>query len=201
MQDHDGSHIKGLLINYLDHFYPSLLKLPEFLVEFVTPIVRVWPKGRPKDKKNFFTVPEFEQWAAGRTDLHKWESKYFKGLGTSQDTDAREYFGDMGKHMIPFSTTQEGDRQLIDLAFSKKKADERKEWLRGFVPGTYLDHNVNEIPYSDFINRELILFSMADNIRSIPSVADGLKPGQRKIMWAIFKRKMKKEVKVRCDAR
>lgn len=41
IQDHDGSHIKGLLINFLDHFYPSLLKLPEFLVEFVTPIVRV----------------------------------------------------------------------------------------------------------------------------------------------------------------
>lgn len=40
-QDHDGSHIKGLLINFLDHFYPSLLKIPEFLVEFVTPIVRV----------------------------------------------------------------------------------------------------------------------------------------------------------------
>lgn len=41
LQDHDGSHIKGLLINFFDHFYPSLLKLPEFLVEFVTPIVRV----------------------------------------------------------------------------------------------------------------------------------------------------------------
>ena len=40
-QDHDGSHIKGLLINFLDHFFPSLLKVPNFLVEFVTPIVRV----------------------------------------------------------------------------------------------------------------------------------------------------------------
>ena len=34
--------------------------------------------------------------------------------------------------MIPFSKTQEGDRELIELAFSKKKADERKEWLRQF---------------------------------------------------------------------
>jgi DNA topoisomerase-2 len=41
LQDHDGSHIKGLIINFLDHFYPSLLKLEDFLVEFVTPIVRV----------------------------------------------------------------------------------------------------------------------------------------------------------------
>jgi len=34
--------------------------------------------------------------------------------------------------MIPFATTQDGDRELIELAFSKKKADERKEWLRQF---------------------------------------------------------------------
>lgn len=40
-QDQDGSHIKGLLINFLDHFFPSLLKIPGFLVEFITPIVKV----------------------------------------------------------------------------------------------------------------------------------------------------------------
>lgn len=40
-QDHDGSHIKGLLINFIDHFFPSLLKIPGFLVEFITPIVKV----------------------------------------------------------------------------------------------------------------------------------------------------------------
>jgi DNA gyrase/topoisomerase IV subunit A len=68
--------------------------------------------------------------------------------------------------------------------------------LIGVQPGTYLDHNMDEIPYSDFINRELILFSMADNVRSIPSVADGLKPGQRKVIWGCFKRKLKKEIKV-----
>ena len=62
--------------------------------------------------------------------------------------------------------------------------------------GTYLDHNMDEIPYSDFINKELILFSMADNVRSIPSAADGLKPGQRKVIWGCFKRKLKKEIKV-----
>lgn len=49
---------------------------------------------------------------------------------------------------------------------------------------------------SDFINKELILFSMADNIRSIPSVADGLKPGQRKVLFGCFKRKLVKEIKV-----
>ncbi|KAH9963556.1 DNA topoisomerase [Russula dissimulans] len=192
-QDHDGSHIKGLLINFLDHFFPSLLRLPNFLVEFVTPIVRV---TRGKQRIDFFTIPEYEQWLEGTPDAHKWDSKYYKGLGTSKDSDARDYFSHMTKHMIPFSSTQNGDRDLIELAFSKKKADERKEWLRQFKPGTYLNHDTDEISYSDFINRELILFSMADNVRSIPSVSDGLKPGQRKVIWACFKRKLKKEIKV-----
>ena len=55
-----------------------------------------------------------------------------QGLGTSKDSDARDYFSHMTKHMIPFGSTQDGDRELIDLAFSKKKADDRKEWLRHF---------------------------------------------------------------------
>lgn len=40
-QDHDGSHIKGLVINFVHKFYPSLLKLRGFLQSFVTPIIKV----------------------------------------------------------------------------------------------------------------------------------------------------------------
>ncbi|KAI5989769.1 DNA topoisomerase II [Pisolithus albus] len=169
-QDHDGSHIKGLLINFLDHFFPSLLKVPNFLVEFVTPIVRV---SKGKQRIDFFTIPEYEQWLENTPDAHKWDSKYYKGLGTSK-----------------------GDRDLIELAFSKKKADERKEWLRQFKPGTYLDHNMDEIPFSDFINKELILFSMADNVRSIPSVADGPQTGPTQSRLGLFQAQAKERNKV-----
>ena len=60
----------------------------------------------------------------------------------------------------------------------------------------HLDHSMDEISFSDFINKELILSSMADNAQSIPSIADDLKPGQRKVIWGCFKRKLKKEIKV-----
>jgi DNA topoisomerase II len=59
-----------------------------------------------------------------------------------------------------------------------------------------MDHGVREIAISDFINRELILFSMADNLRSIPSSVDGMKPGHRKILYCCFKRNLKAEIKV-----
>ncbi|WFD27084.1 DNA topoisomerase (ATP-hydrolyzing) [Malassezia nana] len=192
-QDFDGSHIKGLIINFLDHFYPSLLKIPNFLVEFITPIIKA-TKGR--EVKAFFTMPEYEQWKNSSDGGRGWTVKYYKGLGTSKPEEMKKYFHDMDTHLLAFETLRPGDRELVDLAFNKKKADDRKEWLRQFVPGTYLDHRIRQIPISDFINKELILFSMADNIRSIPSVVDGLKPGQRKVLFGCFKRNLKTEIKV-----
>ena len=87
------------------------------------------------------------------------------------------------------------DGSSIELAFSKKKIEQRKQWLRDFVPGTFLDHTADEISYKDFVHRELILFSRADLERSIPSMLDGLKPGQRKILYSCFKRNLKSDVK------
>lgn len=197
-QDHDGSHIKGLLINFLQVQFPSLLKIPEFLVEFITPIIKVW-KGDPKNpsqSRTFFTMPEYEAWKEVHQHERGWDHKYYKGLGTSDTDDAQRYFGDLDKHHKEFDTMKDEEAELIDLAFSKKKADERKEWLRQFKPGTFLDHTTRKISYTDFVNKELILFSMADNIRSIPSVIDGLKPGQRKVLFTCFKRNIKKDVKV-----
>lgn len=197
-QDHDGSHIKGLLINFLQAQFPSLLKIPEFLIEFITPIIKVW-KGDPKNptkSRSFFTMPEYEAWKEEHKDERGWDHKYYKGLGTSSTEDAQIYFRDLDRHLKEFHTLQDDEAALIELAFSKKKADERKEWLRQFKPGTYLDHSMAKISYTDFINKELILFSMADNQRSIPSVVDGLKPGQRKVLYTCFRRNLKKDMKV-----
>ena len=36
--------------------------------------------------------------------------------------------------------------------------------------------------YTDFVNKEFVLFSNMDNERSIPCLVDGFKPGQRKVM-------------------
>ena len=197
-QDHDGSHIKGLLINFLEVQFPSLLKIDGFLQEFITPIIKVW-KGDPKNPKqlqSFFTMPQYEAWKQEPGHEKGWDHKYFKGLGTSRPEDAQDYFKDLDRHLKQFATIKQEEPELIDLAFSKKKADARKEWLRNFRPGTYLDMTTEEITYTDFINKELILFSMADNERSIPSVIDGFKPGQRKVLYTCFRRNLKKDVKV-----
>ncbi len=45
------------------------------------------------------------------------------------------------------------DGTALEMAFSRKKIEERKAWLRSFVPGTYLDHTASDITYTDFVNK------------------------------------------------
>ena len=198
-QDHDGSHIKGLLINFLQVQFPSLLQIPDFFREFITPIVKVWqgPLKKPHRIKSFFTQPQYEAWREQHIqEISRWNFRYYKGLGTSSNEDAQVYFTNLDDHLKEFNTMKTEEAELFELAFSKKKADARKEWLGNFIPGTYLDQSTKSITYGDFINKELILFSMADNMRSIPSIVDGLKPGQRKVMYGCLKRNLVKDMKV-----
>ena len=46
----------------------------------------------------------------------------------------------MSRHRLPFKELTIEDRALIDMAFNKKKADDRKEWLRGFVVSLRSNH-------------------------------------------------------------
>ncbi|XP_069399527.1 DNA topoisomerase 2-alpha isoform X2 [Ovis canadensis] len=203
-QDQDGSHIKGLLINFIHHNWPSLLR-HRFLEEFITPIVKV---SKNKQEMAFYSLPEFEEWKSSTPNHKKWKVKYYKGLGTSTSKEAKEYFADMKRHRIQFKYSGPEDDAAISLAFSKKQIDDRKEWLTHFMedrrqrkllglPDDYLyGQATTYLTYNDFINKELILFSNSDNERSIPSMVDGLKPGQRKVLFTCFKRNDKREVKV-----
>uniref|UniRef100_A0A8C5XVJ7 DNA topoisomerase 2 n=1 Tax=Microcebus murinus TaxID=30608 RepID=A0A8C5XVJ7_MICMU len=203
-QDQDGSHIKGLLINFIHHNWPSLLR-HRFLEEFITPIVKV---SKNKQEMSFYSLPEFEEWKSSTPNHKKWKVKYYKGLGTSTSKEAKEYFADMKRHRIQFKYSGPEDDAAISLAFSKKQIDDRKEWLTHFMedrrqrkllglPEDYLyGQTTTYLTYNDFINKELILFSNSDNERSIPSMVDGLKPGQRKVLFTCFKRNDKREVKV-----
>ncbi|XP_059181316.1 DNA topoisomerase 2-alpha isoform X2 [Centropristis striata] len=203
-QDQDGSHIKGLLINFIHYNWPSLLR-HNFLEEFITPIIKASQK---KTQLSFYSIPEFDEWKESQSNLKSWKIKYYKGLGTSTSQEAKEYFSDMQRHRIPFKYGGPEDDEAISLAFSKKKVEERKEWLTNFMtnrrqrrahnlPEDYLYGQATKfLSYNDFVNKELVLFSNSDNERSIPCLVDGLKPGQRKVMFCCFKRNDKREVKV-----
>lgn len=89
------------------------------------------------------------------------------------------------------------DDDAIKLAFDKTRANDRKKWLMSYNKNVVLNYEQKIIPYYDFIHSDLIHFSNEDLYRSIPSVIDGLKPSQRKILYGAYLRGLDKtEVKV-----
>ena len=188
-QDLDGSHIKGLLMNLFHAEWPSLMKAG-FLCSLATPLLKATRRGTTV---SFFSPAEFEAWKAADPGSG-WSFKYYKGLGTSTPEEAQEWFKDL--HEIKYDWDGATD-DTLSLAFSKKRADDRKEWLAGYDPKRMLVAGAGgHIGYSRFIHDELIHFSNADNIRSLPSIMDGLKPSQRKILFGCLKRGLKAEVRV-----
>ncbi|EFO86230.1 CRE-TOP-2 protein [Caenorhabditis remanei] len=203
-QDQDGSHIKGLVINFVHHFWPSLIQR-NFVEEFITPIVKA---SKGKEEVSFFSIPEYSEWRMNTDNWKTYKIKYYKGLGTSTSKEAKEYFSDMLRHRIKFKYGGAEDDMAVEMAFSKKKIDERKDWLtkwmqekkarklRGLAEEYLYNKDTRAVTFKDFVNRELVLFSNLDNERSIPCLVDGFKPGQRKVLFACFKRADKREVKV-----
>jgi DNA topoisomerase II len=190
-QDLDGAHIKGLLMNLFHTEWPSLMKIG-FICSLATPLLKA---TRRNDTLSFYSAPEFETWRESLGDEIKgWKLKYYKGLGTSTPAEAREWFEHL--HEIKYKWDDATD-ESVSLAFSKKRADDRKKWL-----GTY-DSKRMAIPAADgslgfsrFVHDELIHFSNADNLRSLPHLMDGLKPSQRKILFGCLKRNLKQEIRV-----
>jgi DNA topoisomerase-2 len=190
-QDLDGSHIKGLLMNLFHTEWPALMQ-SGFICSLATPLLKA---TRRSEVRSFYSPAEFEAWKVtlgGSTT--GWHLKYYKGLGTSTDDEAKQWFENL--HEIKYTWDGQTD-ETMSLAFSKKRADDRKAWLSQYNPQRQLIVAADgRVDYSRFIHDELIHFSNADNIRSLASIMDGLKPSQRKILFGCLKRGLRAEVRV-----
>lgn len=214
-QDVDGSHIKGLIMNLMETYWPELLaEVPGFLVSLATPIIKVL--GPDKNNKHdiiqsFYTTNEFEVWKQNNHIPKSYSIKYYKGLGTSEISDVPEYFMDFENKLIKYTKSYERDteeeKQLhiqestnkLKLAFDESCVELRKEWVSNVDVNNVIEQNEKEITFYDFIDRDLIHFSCYDNQRSIPHICDGFKPSQRKVLYGALKKfpsKVSKECKV-----
>ncbi|CAF2365861.1 unnamed protein product [Rotaria sp. Silwood2] len=203
-QDQDGSHIKGLVINFIHYKWPNLLK-HDYIEVFITPILKV---SKGSEVLSFYSMPEFEQWQTSTPNWQKWKCKYYKGLGTSTAKEAKEYFSNMERHRIIFKYQSIKDDLAIQLAFNSALSDDRKDWIKWHtedinqrreqkLPMDYLYRkDTKQINFNDFVNKELVLFSKSSTERAIPNIMDGLKPGQRKIMFVCFTKNLIREIKV-----
>lgn len=189
--DVDGQHIRGLTINMIQHFWPELIRIG-FVQCMFTPVVKV-------GSKEFYSTREFENWLK-RNPVGNRNIKYYKGLGTSTAKEGREYFERINKLTIIFED-RPGDSDAMKKAFEKDKKyiEQRKQWLLDYTksPTKSLEYGtVKMVSMGEFIDREMVQFSVADIRRSIPDIRDGLKPSQRKIIFACIKKNLRSEIKV-----
>lgn len=189
-QDVDGSHIKGLICNLFDCVWSNLIKHDGFLTCMITPIVKV-TKG--DEVISFYNLTDYENWRTENNECKGWKIKYYKGLGTSSSSEAKEYFRNLKMQKLCWN---DESKDSLELAFNKDRSDDRKKWLANFDTQNVLNPDTEIVYFNDFINKEFIHFSNYDLERSIPNICDGLKTSQRKILYSCFKRNLKNEIRV-----
>jgi DNA gyrase/topoisomerase IV subunit B len=202
--DVDGSHIKSLIVNMFHYWWPSLLKL-DFIQTLRTPIVKA---SRGQQVVEFFTQGDYDKWLEENPNTSRYNIKYFKGLGTSRKEDAKDTFKRLEELKVDYYHKDANCDDSILLAFEKDKntskskpeeiscTDKRKAWLSKYDKNNYIDVKENKVSFQDLIHKELIHFSIYDNLRSIPSLCDGLKPSQRKILYYMLDKNITKSIKV-----
>ncbi len=186
-QDVDGFHIKGLIMNYFTFNWPELVE--QGLLEcLMTPVIKVFKGTRML--KAFYNVDDYEKWISSHNE-GRVRVKYYKGLGTSDKKEAKEYFKDLTNNRIYYQFKKKPHIKKMVLAFDKEHANDRKKWItKALKDPQEIDYNQKKVALDYFIDRELVLFSIYDNERSIPNIIDGLKPSQRKILYSCLKRRL-----------
>lgn len=227
--DYDGSSIMGLVINFFYQYFRELMELDDFFYEFITPVINIYRSPYiPKSStilKSYYNLNLFNQEMKNQ-EMKNIEVKYIKGLGGNTDLDIETYFKSFVQNMIKINCNNEKTENYIKLAYSNEKfkkddkqiynyypkedidsidkvtsmADLRKIWISKVNEDSYLPREEGgSIEFNDFCQIDLALASYDSCQRSIPSIIDGLKPSQRKVLYTFFnmsQSKAKKSTKI-----
>ena len=193
----DGIHISGLLQNMVHTLFPTLLEREEsFITSMQTPIVRVFLPGGKKNELLFYDEREYQKYVVNYNEKNpnkKIDKKYYKGLGSSSDQDIVDTFG---VKMVEFKNDENTNFNMNKI-FHTKQSDARKVWLENYdikEVSLVWDGDKKEtksLNMSDFLNTEMIKFSLNDCKRSIPALMDGLKESHRKTLYSCFKKNLR----------
>lgn len=203
--DDDGAHITGLIINFFNKLFPSLLER-DFLYHLMTPIIRAFKK---KGNKNvcvakFINQDSCDQWKEinGTRGI---KFKYYKGLGSSNKECATDdLLGDDPSPNISFKIDKESS-ELISTLF-EKNIKKRKKWIqkmksekvdlklydiKKIINGPFKSiKQIEGRKYRDitnFFECDLLRFILTALRRAIPDQRDGLKKVHRQVIDTILR--------------
>ena len=148
-----------------------------------TPLIKA---RRGTETIEFFSEREFHKWREETPKSDKFKVKYYKGLGTSTSEEFRDYFSRIDDLTVDFKYSGKNCNKALLNTFGED-SQKRKTWLLKYDGSKSLSHE-NEVSLKNFIDTEMGAYSSYAVRRSIPSVVDGLKDVQRKILWVCFNR-------------
>uniref|UniRef100_A0A6C0M1R5 DNA topoisomerase (ATP-hydrolyzing) n=1 Tax=viral metagenome TaxID=1070528 RepID=A0A6C0M1R5_9ZZZZ len=200
--DVDGAHIEGLVANLFYNEYPGLSERG-YIRAIRTPVVKV---TTPTKVLEFYRDDDYREWQ-NTTDpkiVARSKPKYYKGLATLTIQEVKEYF----RKLKYITYTFDGEsKELMNLGFGDA-SEERKQWIGSYDANALYENDDGSTfsPYreivdgpvliNDFIHHRLILYALESIQRAIPSVYDGLKVSQRKILMGMFMRTGNKPAKI-----
>lgn len=190
--DDDGMHIMAHLLNFFREKFPGLLKR-NMIGYLRTPIVKVFKNN--KITHRFFNQNTFEDWSKNEKNKNGLMVRYYKGLGTSNDKDIED---DLIHAPTIICFYDDECVKNFNIAFHEDNSEERKKWIEKWRDVSQVDDivsvNVSDITkdkelvdaqdISQFLNRELVSYSVASLFRAIPSEYDHLKESQRKALYS-----------------
>lgn len=187
--DYDGLHIIGLMYNFFATLFPSLLEADDFFHFLRIPIVKIDTR---ENQLSFLFQYAAQQYLIETKLSKKTIIRYFKGLGSSTKGDLKE---DFGRYPVSLQLDEAG-AELMGRVFDDEDeaSDFRKDWLIRYEPKIKKritpDYEIEEARVSDFLNEEMITYSLDSCHRAIASAIDGLKESHRKVLCAAFRKKI-----------
>jgi DNA topoisomerase-2 len=186
-RDVDGKHIAGLIINLFHYLFPTVMERTEpFIINGITPIIRVFGDKKSKEDLLFYDEYKFKKYIENEPNK---KFKYYKGLGTNKIEDVFDTFGEK---IVEYKLDDKTDIN-INKVFNKKLSNLRKTWMEDYIENSFSLDDVDKIytmTVSDFLDNEMIHHSLDNCKRTIPSIIDGLKDVQRKILYATKKKNL-----------
>lgn len=188
-QDVDGMHIRGLVHNFFRLKFPSLLSAG-FVEIMETPLLRVkvgrhiLPFYYQKDYDNWVNDPNVTD--AERIARKKLAISYYKGLGSSDDSELLDAF----EKGMPISYKYDDkSEELMAIAYDPEHEDDRKEWVMSWNADEHKATYGDVFPIdtlASFVTNQLCEHAHINTQRCIPSVVDGLKECQRKVITVLL---------------
>lgn len=207
--DYDGSHIKALLVNFFHVNWPSLIKM-DFIQTIRTPIVKAirgkkvmeffteqdYEKWKTTQTNSNYQIRYFKGLGTSKKEdaqdtfrrIQELQVNYYYKdkrcdesilLAFEKDKNTKRSESQLETET---EIVTENETEIATASSFIKCSDKRKTWLGNYDKKIYIDTKQNRVSYQDLIHKELIHFSIYDNLRSIPSLCDGFKPSQRKIL-------------------